>query len=120
MPRKMPEIYLAECYQRPESDASHGFAFSRKSCDRCDQDPPAGCREEGKRRPAAKPPPKSSTGITHRSRPRKHHDYPTIPKKGGNSSLTFKSQHYLCLSLVFTSHLFENSLKEKEGEHDDV
>lgn len=55
----MPEIYLAECYQRPESDASHGFAFSRKSCDRCDQDPPAGCREEGKRRPAAKPPPKS-------------------------------------------------------------
>lgn len=44
MLRKMAEIYLAECYQRPESDASHGFAFSQKSCDRCDQDPPAGCR----------------------------------------------------------------------------
>lgn len=78
--------------------------------------PPAA--EERKRRPAAKPLPKS----LHRQHPPLAAEEPRLTNhpKGGNSSLTSKSQHYLCLSLVFTSHLFENSLKEKEGEHDDV
>lgn len=41
----MPWIYLAQCYQIPETDIIHGFAFSQKSSNCYDQDPPYCWRE---------------------------------------------------------------------------